>query len=208
MERTCHTCKASGSDAFVEEAASDHPPQVFAVYQAPMNSNVNVPAGVASDGVRLYWANGAQGQTHGSVAEGEVDPKAVPATSGQTSSFPSFALTNASAVAYGIAKSNTMVFYSTDNGGLGSVNGLMPGTNAVVSFATGLSSPRGLVWDGDQTMYVADADANSVYSFPIGRLVENAPLAKSAVLRGAFGVALFSENDKAWNMQPIENGVA
>jgi hypothetical protein len=204
VNQSASAAKDSSSTAFVEEAASDNPPQVFALYQASIHSNINVPAGVASDGVRLYWVNGAQGQTHGSVAEGEVDPQAQTAN-GQTTSFPSLTLTNASATAYGVAKTNTMVFYSTASNGLGTVNGLMPGTNAVVSFATGLASPRGLVWDGDQTLYVADMDANSVYSFPVGRLVQNAPLAKSAVLSGAFGLALFAESDKAWNMKPIEN---
>eukprot|EP00933_Yihiella_yeosuensis_P022199 TRINITY_DN17478_c0_g1_i1.p1 TRINITY_DN17478_c0_g1~~TRINITY_DN17478_c0_g1_i1.p1 ORF type:complete len:416 (-),score=87.86 TRINITY_DN17478_c0_g1_i1:187-1434(-) len=182
-----------------EEATTDEPPHIFTVYEGKVNPNVGTPAGVVSDGARLFWANAQQGSFFGSVVEGEVDPQ-VP--QGQPfKAFPSKVLTNTTELAYGMAASNKMVFFSTADKGLGSVNGLAQ-NGAMFSFATGLSAPKGLAWDGDQTMYVADSEASGVYSFPIGRLIDSAPLEKSASLQGAFGVALFGENDKAWNIAP------
>jgi len=70
----------------------------------------------------------------------------------------------------------------------------------LAEFATGLMSPRGLAWDGDQTLFVADEAGDTVYSFPVGRMTGDAPLAKSAQLRGAFGVAIFSSEDKAFSL--------
>eukprot|EP00442_Polarella_glacialis_P037281 CAMPEP_0115115426 /NCGR_PEP_ID=MMETSP0227-20121206/42674_1 /TAXON_ID=89957 /ORGANISM="Polarella glacialis, Strain CCMP 1383" /LENGTH=402 /DNA_ID=CAMNT_0002516073 /DNA_START=89 /DNA_END=1297 /DNA_ORIENTATION=- len=203
-EKNMEAMSGAQLDAAPTEEPSEEAPHVYAVYEGSINPHVGIPAGVVSDGARLYWANAQDGKTKGSVAEGQVKPEVTKTTNGSfTAAFPSLSMTNETDLAFGLARSNKMVFYSTVIDGLGRVNGLAPG-GGLHAFAMGLDAPRGLAWDGDQTLYVADQAANTVYSFPVGRLVDDAPLTQSAVLSGAFGVALFSEHDLAWTMKPMD----
>lgn len=174
---------------------------VFSLYDGAVNPHVGTPAGLVSDGARLYWTNMDKGKKKGSVVQGEVSPK-LPSGSDKTASFPSTMLSNASDIGYGMTKSSKYVFLSAEDNGVGVVSGVTP-QGATFDFVTGLSGPRGLCWDGDQTIFVADEAAGVVYSFPGGRLMTGAPFAKSAVLQGAFGVAILSDQDQAWAMRPF-----
>jgi len=179
--------------------APDSLPRVYALYQGASNPQVSAPHGVVSDGLRLYWANGAGGASSGNVVMGEANPQprlgALNATAPPR--LPASVLSNATASPYGIAKSNTMIFFSTNVTGSGTVYGVSESGDSH-AFAQGLVEPRGLVWDGDQTVYVADQASNNVWSFPVGRIIDGAPLTRSVALSGAFGVALFSATDPAF----------
>mmetsp|Transcript_94419 Transcript_94419/g.224911 ORF Transcript_94419/g.224911 Transcript_94419/m.224911 type:complete len:391 (+) Transcript_94419:125-1297(+) len=177
---------------------------VYSVYQGSVNPHVSTPGGLVSDGARIYWTNQAEGKTAGSIVEGEVAPKLPKAKAGEpaATAFPSRVLTNETDAGYGVTKSNKYMFYAADKNGIGVVSGVTEG-GATFDFISGLAAPRGLTWDGDQTIFVADEAAGVVYSFPGGRLMSGAPFTKSAVLHGAFGLSVFSEHDKAWPMQPF-----
>eukprot|EP00930_Biecheleria_cincta_P062041 TRINITY_DN47555_c0_g1_i1.p1 TRINITY_DN47555_c0_g1~~TRINITY_DN47555_c0_g1_i1.p1 ORF type:complete len:397 (-),score=76.74 TRINITY_DN47555_c0_g1_i1:40-1230(-) len=179
-----------------------HSREVYAIYEGATNPHVSTPAGVVSDGARLYWVNAVDGKKVGTVAEGFVDPHLPKQEKGGkvAAAFPSVSLSNETDTASSIAKSNKLIFFASAERGTGKVSSLTS-TGQVFDIATGLSQPKGLAWDGDQTLYVADEAASAVYSLPVGRLMENAPLTRSAVLNGAFGLALFSEFDKAWTMR-------
>lgn len=181
--------------------------KILSVYQASVNPHVSAPSGVATDGVRLYWANSLGGMDKGTAVMGEVSPTLNKGAGDANQAFHSRPLTNASASASGIAASSTMVFYSCVDGGTGTVYGIQK-YGEVLPFATGMASPKGLVWDGDQTVFVADTDADVVYSFPVGRLVDNAPLTKSVFLKGAFGLALMSAQDAAFNVRSASSVVS
>jgi len=176
--------------------------EVYAIYEGATNPHVSTPAGVVSDGARLYWVNAVDGKTVGTVVEGFVDPHLPKAEKGGkvAAAFPSVALSNETDTASGIAKSNKLIFFGSAEKGIGKISSLTS-SGQVFDVASGLSQPKGLSWDGDQTLYVADESANTVFSLPVGRLMENAPLTRSAVLTGAFGLAIFSEFDKAWTMR-------
>ena len=45
----------------------------------------------------------------------------------------------------------------------------------MVTLADSFQAPRGLAWDGDGTIFVADQAGSMVYSFPSGRLVRAEP---------------------------------
>ena len=66
---------------------------------------------------------------------------------------------------------------------------------SAVEIATGLKEPRGLVWDRDYTVFVADQAQSAVFSFPSGRSMRNAPLTKAVEFSAAYGVALLSDED-------------
>jgi len=200
---------ASGSvDGTSDEVTDDtSTPSIFSVYEGSINSHVTTPSGVASDGVRLYWGNGLNGKASGSVVLGQVNPKPPQVrgnASGGIQPNPATLLANNVDATYGVAKSATMVFYSTIYEDSGTVFGVdaQQNTGNVYAFAQGLSEPRGLVWDGDNTMFVADQGDNAVYSFPVGRLVEASPLTKAVEFSGAFGVAVLTEQDAAWELKP------
>lgn len=179
---------------------------IMSIYEGSLNPRVSVPAGVVSDGVRLYWTNGQDGRASGSVVRGEANPKPPP-TTGEGSDpqpFPAETIADNAEVAYGIAKSNNLVFFSsTQADGQGVVYGSNSQTNDgnVLPFAMGLMEPRGLVWDGDNTVFVADRGSNAVYSFPVGRLQEAAPLTKGVEILDAYGVAILVEGDDAFALK-------
>mmetsp|Transcript_13368 Transcript_13368/g.20294 ORF Transcript_13368/g.20294 Transcript_13368/m.20294 type:complete len:92 (+) Transcript_13368:419-694(+) len=88
-----------------------------------------------------------------------------------------------------------MVFFSTNQTGTGSVYAVSR-DGSTTELVSGLGMPRGLVWDGDNTVYVADQAANKVFSVPVGRFMDNAPIEQSVLCQGVFGLALRTENSR------------
>lgn len=184
--------------ALMPTDAPNTQPIALAMYEGNSTTHVSSPGGIVSDGQRVYWTNMVGGLKSGAVSAGEVHPEP-PLASGTTSGdpFPTAVLTNIADAAYGITRSNTMVFFSTNQSGTGSVYAVADDgrSHAIVS---SLLQPRGLVWDGDNTVYVADEAGSKVFSFPVGRPMDDAPLTQSVVLTGAFGLALLSQGDPAF----------
>eukprot|EP00405_Crypthecodinium_cohnii_P031786 CAMPEP_0206518402 /NCGR_PEP_ID=MMETSP0324_2-20121206/64555_1 /ASSEMBLY_ACC=CAM_ASM_000836 /TAXON_ID=2866 /ORGANISM="Crypthecodinium cohnii, Strain Seligo" /LENGTH=402 /DNA_ID=CAMNT_0054011747 /DNA_START=20 /DNA_END=1225 /DNA_ORIENTATION=- len=171
----------------------DTEPEILSLYEGSLESHVSVPSGVSSDGRRLWWGNGVEGRTAGSLVEGQAAPRASLLASGSSSSqpFPAVALTSVVPTTYGVAHSNTMVFFSTNQTGTGSVYAVSR-DGSTTELVSGLGMPRGLVWDGDNTVYVADQAANKVFSVPVGRFMDNAPIEQS-VFAKASSVWLFEQ---------------
>eukprot|EP00927_Polykrikos_kofoidii_P054562 TRINITY_DN48971_c0_g1_i1.p1 TRINITY_DN48971_c0_g1~~TRINITY_DN48971_c0_g1_i1.p1 ORF type:complete len:443 (-),score=65.44 TRINITY_DN48971_c0_g1_i1:188-1516(-) len=191
------------SDADIVTDAPAPQAHILSIYESAINPHVSTPAGIASDGLRLYWANKAEGKTSGSVVQGSVNPISPPVVASGNSPvpFPAKALSNVTDAAYGVAKSASMVLFSCDTGvSGGSVRGVPQSGDEVYEFAVGLSQPRGLVWDGDNTVFAADQGSNTVWSFPIGRLMNNVPITKTVEFTGAFGLALLQEGDIAFTV--------
>lgn len=178
-------------------------PHILSLYDASINPRVNTPAGLVSDGLRLFWANGADGTNAGTAVRGEVTPTAPLTLSdgSEPAPFPTHSLMNVSDNNFGIALSNTFCFVSASNGGVGVVYGTRLTGGPVYPFATGLGEPRGMVWDGDGSVFVADTAGSAVFSFPVGRIIENAPLTQAVEFNGAWGVALMSEIDPAFQIR-------
>jgi len=175
-------------------------PYILSYYEARLNPRVSKPASLLADGKDLFWVNQKDGTTAGTIVKGEVNPKAVISTAGPQP-FPAVALTNISDSAYGIGKTDKVVFF-TRNGKepyLGVLSALKLGTDIIIDLSKDLQGPRGLVWDRDNTMYVADETTGIIWSFPSGRLMANVPLAKVVHMQGAYGLAVFSSEDPGWH---------
>lgn len=151
---------------------------IVSLYQAGGSSHVGMPTGVMSDGGLVYWANQAVGT--GSVAVGSASLQ----TSGDFFA-QTFAVSNATDPAYGIAGTRSMILYAGQEMlfGVGKVSGV------VSTLSDALTAPRGIVWDGDSTVYIADMGGNAVFSVPCGR-PENQPLHHVVDFHGPFGLAL------------------
>jgi len=170
-------------------------PEKVMLYQKGANPHVHRPSGVATNGVQVFWGNEAAGIAVGSIIAGETNPVA-PATAsggeGQSSqAFSSTVLAQNANKVFGVALTHNSVVYSD---AARSVYGVPVGGGPVATFTDQLEAPRGLVWDGDGTMYVADQAGNVVYSFPSGKLAAT-QTSRVVDLHDAFGLALLGEND-------------
>lgn len=138
-----------------------------------------VPDGVAADGGELYWVDDKGGVNRISAEE------------------PSDALVMSSVQlrAHGIAATSNMVIFTTENA---EVYGVRKTGGNAVPLSQDFHSPRGVVWDGDNTVYIADTGTNAVYSMPCGRLAERQPLERILEMHGPFGLALIRTSDVAF----------
>lgn len=176
-------------------------PEMMMLYQKGANPHVVRPSGVATNGVSVFWGNEASGTSSGSIVAGECDPVA-PATAtggeGQSSqAFSSTVLSTNTNKVFGVTMTHNVVVYADASR---SVYGVPISGGPVATFLDQLEAPRGLVWDGDGTVYVADQAGSVVYSFPSGKLAATKQ-SRVVVLHDAFGVALVSENDPGFAEQ-------
>lgn len=181
-------------------------PIIHVLYEKAQNPNVVKPSGIATNGVQLYWANAKGGEKGGSVVEGEVHPVAPPVAgdsegSEGTEGAPLFTTTKLSsnaAAAFGVALTPSYIIYGDETQ---NVFGVKYQGGAVTTFTNQIQAPRGIVFDGDATAYVADQGSQAVYSFPCGIL---APVGISRIVgfHDVFGLAILNENDPAWHLSP------
>jgi len=140
------------------------------------------PNTLVTDGSRIFWGNANQGGTHGAVAEGGTGGGGLKVHVDQGESVGSVALTP------------EFLFYSTESGIYGvpvykreagcgkpvdtkkaALNpaklSLKGGGEGPVGpcrrISSEITSTRGMVWDGDGTVFTADPE-KGIYSFPSG----------------------------------------
>merc|ERR1719161_1106819 len=170
-------------------------PEMMMLYQKGANPHVARPSGIATNGVNVFWGNEMTGTSAGSVVAGETEPIApAVATSGEGQSSQAFSstvlATNTNKV-FGVTVTHSAVVF-TD--AARKVYGVPISGGPVGTFTDQLEAPRGLVWDGDGTIYVADQAASAVLSFPSGKLGA-AQMTRVMTLHDAFGLALLTEED-------------
>merc|ERR1719160_2247102 len=163
-------CDGTGSLFLTDEAAGQilkipaedllgRTPKSIVIYQSSSVSKVSSPGGIAVDNFHVYWGNKALGTSAGSVVKGfempanpgVPDPESVRAIA-----------TNVDKV-YGVCLVEDNVFFSVPKKILYGVD--RHGSTKAAEVHTDFHSPRGCVWDGDGTVFVADWGANSVLQF-------------------------------------------
>jgi len=180
-------------------------PEILSIYESELNPHVSSPASIWVEGEDLYWTNQRDGTTAGTVVKGQAHPKT---KVGKDNHYPAQAMTNVSSGAYGLGLSKNVMFFSRDGtkNGTGLVTGLLMGTDITIDFVTQLAAPRGLVWDRDQTMYVADQSGGTVSSFPAGRMMSNVPITTTVRMDGAYGLVLLCSSDPAFKDNRVQTG--
>lgn len=154
----------------------------------------NSPSGIATNGFDVYWGNAEEGTIRGSVLRAPATPQTVAPHTQVKSVADNVEATR------GMVLTPKFLFYATGDKG-GQVFGVPQtrvGTCAgttdchVIVGPGKLMDPTGLIWDGDGTVYVADAGAQKVFTFPSGSLgeheiteVASAPLYDIALLQVA-----------------------
>lgn len=152
---------------------------------------VKAPQGVAVDGYRIFWTNSHDGEETGALVSGLEDPtedapKAAVASNSSNNSAASAApdasagggavaaaptvdgtslLASNTQAAYGVCTTSTLVFYTSVDG---KIYAMGPNGGQIIEVNADLQQPRGCVYDGDGTVFVADKEAGVVQSFSGG----------------------------------------
>merc|ERR1719405_439613 len=114
---------------------------------------VSSPGGLASapGSGTVYWVNTASGNSKGSLIVGDL-------TDGFTS-----VLATTGEISHGICLTESNIFYTADSQ---IVYGVKRSGGNPVAVTSLLTKPRGIAYDGDGTVYVADKAQGKIYSFP------------------------------------------
>lgn len=188
--------------SLVQVKAESHPdegqsvqPAVYTLFGADgKKQHLNKPGGIVADGSDLYWTNKADGKNGGAVVAARLQVGAANSSAGQTTP-----LSTNFASAHSVAKAGGKLFFTAkpDTGRDGrSIIGRDVASGVEVEMVTAgeagtsVAKFHGMAWDGDGTIFLADEASGGVYSFPSGRLMNDAPLTLLAEVPGAFGVAL------------------
>jgi len=153
------------------------------LYDSNSVAEVSHPGGIAADSFYLYWTNKAQGTTVGSLVRAELNPE-----NGSTASSVEV-LANNEDTAYGACLALSNVFFTVTDA---AVYGIKKTGSGVQTISNRLHNPRGCTWDGDATVYVADAGENAIFSFS-GDMQDlvGTGLTYITALDGAYDTAVF-----------------
>jgi len=161
-------------------------PTPMVLYDSATNSHVSAPGGIAVDNFHVYWTNKAAGteETVGTVIRGFEKPQGTNAAGGVVQ------LARNVPKAYAVCLSENNVFYTNSDK---VVFGVKKTGSAIATVSDVFEEPRGCVWDGDGTIYVADKKAGTVSSFAGNmRNLAPAPVSLTVKFEDAFGVAIVS----------------
>lgn len=163
------------------------------VYTGQQMSQVNRPGGVAVDNFHVFWSNKRLGTKSGAV----VKASEVVDTSGPLENNIAVLAAN-SPKSYGVCLALNNVFYTDAEK---HIYGVKKTGGAVVEVSSVLQNPRGCVWDGDGTVFVADRSQNAVFSFP-GNMhkISHADVKKSFDIDDAFGLAFLSSATRSFSL--------
>jgi len=168
-------------------------PRILEVYNTNSSQHLMSPSAVLSDGMHLFWLNSAPSNQSGLLVQALGIPKKNTSVA-QTAPVVS----SSGFVPDALALSRTYMFWSGENPSEGT-NSIFAtrkaGGHYVYEMHVKIGRPRGLAWDGDNTLFVADEAGGNIYSMPVGRVQLDPPVTKAMTLPGAFGVAVVFDRD-------------
>jgi sugar lactone lactonase YvrE len=156
------------------------------MYDGESLTQVNRPGGIAVDNFHVYWTNKHFGTKAGTVLKGaEVLP-----TGTEAKNSISILAQNAPK-SYGVCLALNNVFFTDADQRL---YGVKKSGGEVHEVSVMFKNPRGCVWDGDGTVFVADRGNNAVYAFAgnMHRLTK-ADVTKVFDVEDAFGLAFMAD---------------
>jgi len=151
------------------------------MYDGTKTPAVSAPGGIAADNFHVFWGNKGLGTQVGSVVEGFE-------TADLEKPKPVTPIALNSQKVYGVCIASGNIFYTDDKTFL---YGVRKYGGAIATIAESMNGPRGCVWDGDGTVYVADETGNKVVSFPSNmRSLAPQKLVKRFEITGPQGLAV------------------
>jgi len=163
------------------------------VYSGQNLTQVNRPGGVAVDNFHVFWSNKRLGTKSGAIVKGS---EVVDSSSLLENNIAVLAAN--SPKSYGVCLALNNVFYTDAEK---HIYGVKKTGGEVVEVSSVLQNPRGCVWDGDGTVFVADRTQNAVFSFP-GNMhrISHADVKKAFDIEDAFGLAFLSSATRAYSL--------
>jgi hypothetical protein len=178
------------------------------LYNGKYLTSVKSPGGIAADNYFVYWLNKASGLQVGTLLRGLQEPSAVrklAAAAANASSKSAGAVSAAAATGveliaknapkcYGVCIAGGYIFYTDEAANLYGIKRAATSRHTAFTISSKLKAPRGCVYDGSGTVYVADKQQNAVFQFAsnMQQLEPNQPLAKAGEMKGAFGLAIYT----------------
>jgi len=163
------------------------------VYSSEKLSQVSKPGGIAVDNFHVFWSNKRFGTKAGALVKGSevVDSK------GPIEKSISVLASNVPK-SYGVCLALNNVFFTDDSK---RIFGVKKTGGEVLEVSDVLKKPRGCVWDGDGTVFVADREQNAIFSFA-GNMhrITRADVTKVMDVEDAFGLAFLSSASRAWSV--------
>lgn len=188
--------------AITGQQHSHQDPGIQELFSESTSSNVgSPPGGLAASLNYLFWTNAGGGEQKGSLVgtpQRSPDPEVLGGSSGATRS-----LANNTDSAMDAALTYNMVVYSAAQH---YVFGMPLSGGTPVMLSEAFSTPRGIVWDGDSTIFVVDQAANTIMSMPCGRLASNLPIEAVLDFHDPFGLAIMRSTDPTF--AAVLNGAA
>lgn len=163
------------------------------MYSGKNLTQVNHPGGVAVDNFHVYWSNKRYGTQAGTIVKGsEVKDPSMP------SAFNIDVIAKNSPKSYGVCLALNNVFFTDSEK---SIYGVKKAGGKVVEVNNQLKKPRGCVWDGDGTVFVADREQNAIFSFKGNMgIITQADVKKELEIEDAFGLAFLSGASRAFSL--------
>lgn len=163
------------------------------IYDGTSLTQVNSPGGIATDNFNLYWTNKLQGKTEGALV--------VAANANSKEAANARVLSKTSDKAYGVCVAINNVFYTAPEK---QIFGVKEKGGLITELTGSMLQPRGCIYDGDSTVYVADRGANAVFSFAgnMGDELTPIELTQEATVDDAFGLAIYA-GSSAQSAQPL-----
>jgi len=163
------------------------------IYSGQELSQVSRPGGVAVDNFHVFWSNKRFGTKAGAIVKGSE----VLDTSSLLENNIAVLAAN-TPKSYGVCLALNNVFFTDSEK---HIYGVKKSGGPVVEVSSVLKSPRGCVWDGDGTVFVADRAQGAVFSFP-GNMhrITGADVTKAFDIEDAFGLAFLSSATRACSL--------
>lgn len=200
------------ADALAHLGEDDVQPQFQKLYSKMLTKKVDHPGGIAVNGNNIYWGNGVRGHPHGSILSAPEDPQAL-ARMGMHDGIQ--ALSSNVDKVYGVCSSPSLVFYTaaTKRSVFGTKPGALSGNHDSRKSAKVLLNdfaiPRGCVWDGDGTVFLADKGSDVVWSFPSAMHISGvAQATKLFNVKDPYGIAVFRASQRPQAMSFLLRGGA
>lgn len=176
------------------------------LYNGKYLTSVKSPGGIAADNYFVYWLNKASGLQVGTLLRGLQEPsvarKLATAAANASGKGGAVAASDAGVAliaknapkCYGVCLAAGHIFYTDESANLYGIKRAATSRHTAFTISSKLQAPRGCVYDGSGTVYVADKTQNAVFQFAsnMQQLEPNQPLAKAAEMKGAFGLAIYT----------------
>mmetsp|Transcript_93756 Transcript_93756/g.264730 ORF Transcript_93756/g.264730 Transcript_93756/m.264730 type:complete len:426 (-) Transcript_93756:61-1338(-) len=125
------------------------------LFASANSETVSSPAGVATDGLHLYWANQRGGGSAGTLVKALEQP--------DLQQQPRVIAANG-AGAVGVCIARDTIFYTSDSQSLFAVKAA---GGAIAEVSRSFHEPRGCAYDGENTLFVVDSAEDMVFSLPV-----------------------------------------